>query len=65
MALGFDEMCDTGAVIIEWADRVEEVLPPDRLTIALDPVDDHRRRFHCTASGPAGRRLLTALARPA
>ena len=60
-ALGFDEMCGAGAVVVEWADRVEDLLPADRLAIVLEPMDEHRRRFHCTATGPASGDLLAAL----
>jgi tRNA threonylcarbamoyladenosine biosynthesis protein TsaE len=63
-ALGFDEMVSAGAVLIEWADRIEDLLPPDRLTIAIDPIDDHRRRFRCTSAGPRAQALLLALSRP-
>ncbi len=59
-ALGFDEMCALGAVLIEWADRVEEILPPDRLTVRIEPVGPTARRFHLQAGGAAGR-LLEAL----
>ena len=52
-SLGFEEMLSLGAVIIEWADRVEDVLPPQRLTITIEPVDENRRRFDCAASGTA------------
>ena len=61
-AIGFDEMCTAGAVVVEWADKVADVLPPDRLTINLEPIDESRRRFHCTADGPAAQSLLAALA---
>jgi tRNA threonylcarbamoyladenosine biosynthesis protein TsaE len=60
-ALGFDEMLAAGAVLIEWADRVEDLLPPDRLTITLEPVDDHTRSLDCTASGQRSAILLNAL----
>jgi tRNA threonylcarbamoyladenosine biosynthesis protein TsaE len=60
-ALGFDEMLAQGVLLIEWADRVEDVLPADRLTLNLEPVDDHRRRFDCTAGGPRSASLLSAL----
>jgi tRNA threonylcarbamoyladenosine biosynthesis protein TsaE len=53
-SLGFEEMLGQGAVLIEWADRVAEVLPADRLTVTIEPVDEDRRRFHCSASGTAG-----------
>ncbi|HPU31705.1 MAG TPA: tRNA (adenosine(37)-N6)-threonylcarbamoyltransferase complex ATPase subunit type 1 TsaE [Phycisphaerae bacterium] len=60
-ALGFDEMLAQGAALIEWADRVEPLLPEDRLTITLEPIDDTRRRFHCHAGGPRSQALLAAL----
>ncbi len=60
-ALGFDEMCLAGAVVIEWAERVEDLLPDDRLTVTIEPVDANRRRFHCRAEGAIGRGLLAAL----
>ncbi len=60
-ALGFDEMLAAGAVLIEWADRVEDLLPPDRLTVVLEPVDDNHRRLHCTAGGARSESLLRTL----
>jgi tRNA threonylcarbamoyladenosine biosynthesis protein TsaE len=62
-ALGFDEMYVQGAVVIEWADRVSDVLPPDHLSVALEPVGDFQRRLICTAAGQRSRRLLEALGR--
>ena len=35
-ALGFDEMLARGAVLVEWADRVSDILPSARLTISRD-----------------------------
>ena len=60
-AIGFDEMCRTGAVLVEWADRVADLLPEDRLTIRLAAVDDETRRLDCHAGGPAAGRLLAGL----
>lgn len=60
-ALGFDEMCGQGAVIIEWADRVAGLLPPDRLTLALEPTGPSSRRVVCAATGADSRRLLAVL----
>ncbi|PZQ17297.1 MAG: tRNA (adenosine(37)-N6)-threonylcarbamoyltransferase complex ATPase subunit type 1 TsaE [Ancylobacter novellus] len=34
--LGWDEAGDDAIVLVEWADRLGAVLPPDRLEIALD-----------------------------
>jgi len=61
-ALGFDELCSTGAVIIEWADRVSDVLPADLLTIYLEPIGESQRRFRCQAGGANAAQLLAALA---
>lgn len=52
-SLGFEEMLSLGAVVIEWADRVEDVLPPQRLSITIEPVDENCRRFDCAASETA------------
>jgi tRNA threonylcarbamoyladenosine biosynthesis protein TsaE len=60
-ALGFDEMLAAGAVLIEWADRVEDLLPRDRLTITLEAIDDHTRRFDCVANGQRSETLLKTL----
>ncbi len=45
--IGWAEMLDAGerAVIIEWADRITEALPADRLDITLDHVDEQHRRM--------------------
>lgn len=61
--LGFEEYlarCD-GLALIEWADRIAEILPADRLTIALeeasaDPMN--RRVVRLRASGVLSARLL-------
>jgi len=60
-ALGFDEMCTQGAAVIEWAERVQDLLPRDRLTITIEPLDGRRRRFYCETAGPSSRVLLAAL----
>lgn len=60
-ALGFDEMCSQGAVIVEWADRVPELLPPDRLTVEIAVLGDSRRQFALTAGGPVSAALLAGL----
>ncbi len=45
-ALGFDELCDAGGVVvIEWADRVESLLPDSAVRIDLMPLDATARRL--------------------
>ncbi len=47
-AIGFDELLeqDDAVVVVEWADRVRELLPPDRtLHVWVTPVDERRREI--------------------
>ena len=62
-ALGFDEMCSASdaAVVIEWADRVEDVLPDDHVRIHLRVAGADRRELVLQASGPGCGHLLASL----
>jgi tRNA threonylcarbamoyladenosine biosynthesis protein TsaE len=46
--------------LVEWADRVEEALPEDRLTVELEH-DPPGRRARLRAGGPMSARALAAL----
>jgi tRNA threonylcarbamoyladenosine biosynthesis protein TsaE len=62
-ALGADEyLYGDGVCLVEWADRVEPVLPPGRLTVVIEPLDAGRRRFHFSASDERHAALLDGLA---
>ena len=61
--LGPDEFRDAGAVLIEWADRVAEALPADRLTLSLAATGETARTVAATAGGADARRLLDVLKR--
>lgn len=62
-AIGFDEMCTAGgAVLVEWADRVIECLPADRLEISFELAGPTTRRLQLRASGPDSAALLQQLA---
>jgi len=48
-----DELAETMAdphsvTVVEWADIVEEVLPPKRLQIKITATDEASRRFDCS-----------------
>jgi tRNA threonylcarbamoyladenosine biosynthesis protein TsaE len=44
--LGYEELFDsTGVCVIEWAERAEAILPPQRLDITLSHVDEHTREL--------------------
>lgn len=50
--IGLDEALDDGAVVIEWPERLEGRLPPDRLDIEIAPgPDDGSRQASLTAHG--------------
>jgi tRNA threonylcarbamoyladenosine biosynthesis protein TsaE len=60
--LGLSDLMDsTASVLIEWPERAPSVLPPDRLRIKLEFVDDTRRRLTFTATDAVHLELLTAL----
>jgi tRNA threonylcarbamoyladenosine biosynthesis protein TsaE len=51
--LGVDEMFQPEALcLIEWADRVSTVLPPDRLQIEIEVTGPTARNFCISALGP-------------
>jgi tRNA threonylcarbamoyladenosine biosynthesis protein TsaE len=51
--LGPDEYFDsTGLTFVEWADRVESLLPPSRLEITIDPSNNTERRFAVRGTSP-------------
>lgn len=60
-AIGFEEMPETGVVLIEWADRVADVLPTAHLTATLSPTGPESRRIMFVAEGEASKHLLTSL----
>lgn len=41
--LGLDEALETGAVVIEWPERLAEGLPPDRLAVGIEYAGPGRR----------------------
>jgi len=47
--------------VVEWADIVKGVLPPDRLSIHIMPTAEHDRRLEITAGGVMSKELLRKL----
>jgi len=61
LALGFDDLLDGGSVmVIEWPERILEVLPPERLHLTLRwvPGGDTKRGFRIEAHGARYEDLL-------
>lgn len=56
--LGPEDYWSAGGVcLVEWADRVEEFLPPDRWTIRIEPTGPSSRRFELICPAPTAARL--------
>jgi tRNA threonylcarbamoyladenosine biosynthesis protein TsaE len=47
-----EDFSGAGLTVIEWAERVERWLPPDRLHIRVEVTGPDSRRFHITPHGP-------------
>ncbi len=63
--LGWDEMLSefsSGLVVVEWANRFPQLLPPDHLLMSWQlGVEEEERQVALTASGEGGVRLLSAV----
>lgn len=49
--LDLDVMIENGPLLIEWADRIEAVLPTSRLWIKMQYIDNEQRDLLITAHG--------------
>lgn len=59
--LDLDALLESGPLVIEWADRIQEALPPERLWVVLHWIDDNQRDITFTATGPRYQALLLDL----
>jgi tRNA threonylcarbamoyladenosine biosynthesis protein TsaE len=59
VALGLEDLLDeAGAMLIEWPERILEVLPRERLNLKLGWVNDSKRSFRLDAAGDRYERVL-------
>lgn len=49
--LDLDALLERGPLVIEWAEKIQEILPQDRLWIHLSWVDDEQRDMVISARG--------------
>ncbi len=62
LALGPDEyFAGSGISVVEWAEKVHDCLPAERLEIQLAPLDQTSRSAEITAFGRAYESLLSRL----
>jgi tRNA threonylcarbamoyladenosine biosynthesis protein TsaE len=60
--IGFEEYLGSGGVtVIEWAERAEDELPGERLSVYLNYVDENSREIGFLAEGERYQKLLDAL----
>ena len=61
--LGLDELfARDGIALVEWADRVQDFLPRDVLTIQFEIISPDARLFQVTTSGPTSQQTCRKLA---
>ena len=66
LTVGLDDiLAGTGAVMIEWPERIASWLPEDRLWIALEYLSETRRMLRFTAAGDRSVKLFEAFKRSA
>lgn len=62
--IGFDDYLSKNAVvIIEWSDKIESILPKDRLEIRLDYTEDGMREICLNSVGEAAQTLVETMAK--
>ena len=59
--LDLDTMLAQGALVIEWPERVEAILPGGRLWAKLEYIDDEQRQMTFFASGKRYEQMLAEL----
>jgi tRNA threonylcarbamoyladenosine biosynthesis protein TsaE len=56
--LDLDALLGNGPLVVEWANRISGVLPPERLWIAMHWVDTNQRDLLISAHGKRHERML-------
>lgn len=57
-ALDLDILLNRGPLVVEWAEKIDSVLPSDRLWLKLYWVEEDRRRFEVSPQGARYESLL-------
>jgi tRNA threonylcarbamoyladenosine biosynthesis protein TsaE len=59
LALGLEDyLYGDGVCLVEWAERITDVLPPGHLWITFHYLDDTKRRITIQAAGERYQKLL-------
>lgn len=61
--LGFEEyFLGDGICVVEWSERLDDLLPGEHLGVTLEHAGDDRRRISFEAAGPGAETLLARFA---
>ncbi len=60
-ALDIDLLLDQGSLVVEWAQKIEAALPPERLWLKLFWIDEERRRIEISPQGEHYQPMAAAL----
>lgn len=61
-AVGFEELLQDDAVtVVEWPERIRELLPPDRIAIAIETEGETERRFVIEGTGEQSQAVVAKL----
>ena len=64
--IGLEDVLEgNGAVMVEWPEIIEPMLPEDRLWVNLSYVSETRRKLHINATGERSAELLEAFKKSA
>ncbi len=61
--LDLEALLDQGPLVIEWAERIEQVLPPEMLRVRLRWIEENQRDLVFSAHGPRYEAMLASLRR--
>jgi tRNA threonylcarbamoyladenosine biosynthesis protein TsaE len=59
--IGFRDYLKEYVVVIEWADRVIDLLPDEVLLVEFETIGEQERRITCTAKGKKYEKILQEL----
>ncbi len=59
--LDLDSMLAAGALLIEWPERIDGLVPPEHLWVKLEHVDEEEREFKFRAAGKRYDELLDVI----
>jgi tRNA A37 threonylcarbamoyladenosine biosynthesis protein TsaE len=59
--LDFDSMLALGPLLIEWPERIDGLVPDERLWVSLEHIDEEEREMKFKASGKRYDALLNVI----